>query len=108
MCLHERSLWGMFFLTLFTFGFYFIYWTVKVKGELNCRGASIPTAFLIIIPVANLYFWYKFAEAFQQQIARESNAIAEFLLMVLLPAIGMFIIQSRINDLVRRHRANQQ
>ena len=51
-------------LSFVTFGIYAIYWVVKTKGEINSLGAKIPTAWLMIIPIANLYFFYKYAEGF--------------------------------------------
>lgn len=103
MCLQERNLVSMFFLSIITIGFYFIYWSVKTKNSLNCLGARVPTAFLIIIPIANFYFWYKYSEAFAQYINKNNNVVAYFLLMALLPFIGMFILQAQINEVVNRH-----
>lgn len=52
--MEKRSPIGVFVLSLVTLGIYSIYWLVKTKGELNQRGASIPTAWLIIVPFVNI------------------------------------------------------
>lgn len=52
--MEKRSPIGVFVLSLVTLGIYGIYWLVKTKGELNQRGASIPTAWLIIVPFVNI------------------------------------------------------
>ena len=40
----HRSPIAVFLLPLITFGIYSIYWKVKTKGEMNEKGAQIPTA----------------------------------------------------------------
>ena len=42
-------------LALITFGIYSLVWFVKTKNEMNTKGATIPTAWLIIIPLVNYY-----------------------------------------------------
>jgi hypothetical protein len=103
MCLKERSLLGMFFLLIITFGFYWLYWSVKTKNEINCLGARIPTAFLVIIPFANFYFWYRYSQAFVTFVKKDSDPIAYFLLMSLLPVIGIFLVQDGLNDHIRKN-----
>ncbi len=96
----HRDLVVMAILLLCTFGFYFIYWAVSTKNELNRMGAHIPTGWLIIIPFANFYFWYKYAQAFGQYILKNDQAVVSyFLLLVLLPPVGMLIVQSHYNAL---------
>jgi len=42
-------------LSLLTLGIYVLVWFVKTKREMNTKGAEIPTAWLIIIPIINIY-----------------------------------------------------
>lgn len=99
--MQHRDLIIMVFLLICTLGFYFLYWSVVTKRELCERGADIPTAWLLIIPFANFYFWYKYAQGFAKHVlyADENSAIGYFLLMVLLPPVGMLIYQSEFNKL---------
>lgn len=105
MCLKERSLVGMAILTVLTFGLYFIYWAVKTKGEINCLGGRIPTAFLVIIPLANFYFWYRYAQEYVSHVKKDSDPIAYFLLMALLPIVGFFVVQDGLNNHIRNQTA---
>lgn len=51
----KRKPLAVFFLPVITFGIYYFVWFVKVKEELKSQGASIPTAWFLIIPFANIY-----------------------------------------------------
>ena len=93
----KRELWVMALLMLVTFGFYFIYWAVTTKRELYRLGADIPTAWLLIIPIAHFYFWYRYADAFTTYIKKGADPIGYFLLMALMPIVGIFVIQYELN-----------
>lgn len=93
----HRSLVTMFLLTIFTFGIYTIYWFATTRGELNAAGADIPTTWLFIVPIANFFYLYKFAEGFCTVILRsEQQKLAYFLVSVIVP-IGPLVYQSEIN-----------
>lgn len=95
----HRNLVGMFFLFFLTLGIYFFYWLVVTKDEFNSYGAKIPTAILYLIPIANIYFLYLFAQAFCQQVLKnEQKAILYFFLILLFPPAGMLIYQSYMNE----------
>jgi len=95
----KRNLWHMGLFLLLTLGIYAIYWLVVTKIELNRLGAKIPTAWLIIIPFANIYFFYKFAEGFSATVLKnKSQAVAYFLLLLLLFPIGELVYQHQINQ----------
>ncbi len=97
--IQKRDLFTVALLMLFTLGIYFIYWAVKTKGELCSMGADIPTAWLLIIPVVNFYFWYKYADAFTTFVKKGSDPIGYFLLMAFIPFAGVFVVQSELNKL---------
>ena len=85
--------------TIITFGIYSIYWFVKTKDEINSLGAEIPTAWLLIIPIANLYFQYKYADGFSEFVKKDDNAIMWFLLLFLVGPVAMIIFQIELNKL---------
>ncbi|MEM5835242.1 MAG: DUF4234 domain-containing protein [Candidatus Aenigmatarchaeota archaeon] len=64
MPIEKRNIVLIYLLGIVTLGIYFIYWLWKTKNELNELGAEIPTAWLIIIPFANIYWLYKYSEGF--------------------------------------------
>jgi uncharacterized membrane protein (GlpM family) len=68
MKITQRSPVAVIILTIVTFGICGLYWIVSTKREINGLGASIPTSWLLIIPIANLYYLYKFAEGFSTYV----------------------------------------
>ena len=94
-----RSLVFVFVMTLITIGFYAFYWFYKTKEEINSLGASIPTFWLMIIPIANLYWMYKYCEGFSDYVAKDDNKILWFLLYIIISIVPMLIFQSELNKL---------
>ena len=85
------------FLSLITLGIYALVWYVLTKNEMNTKGATIPTAWLIIIPFVNFYWLWKFCEGVELVTKKGMSAAVAFLLVFLLSVIGMAIIQSELN-----------
>jgi hypothetical protein len=98
MNFEKRDLVSMFFLTIITFGIYKLYWLVKTKEELNKAGADIPTAWLLVIPFANFYFLWRWAEAFAEKVKKDNNSVIYFVILIFLPFISMLILQNYINN----------
>ena len=96
--MEKRSLVKMFILGLVTLGIYYIYWYFATRRELIEKGAEIPSAWLFIIPFFNIYFLYKYSEAFSKYICKDDSVITYFLLLLLLPGIGQLILQNLINN----------
>ena len=67
----------------FTFGLYFWYWMVSTKNDINSQGGEIPTAWLLIIPIANIFWVYKYCESFANNIKKDNNPILWFILYLL-------------------------
>jgi hypothetical protein len=95
----RRDILAIYVLSIITFGIYAIYWLVQTKKEMNGLGATIPTAWLLIIPIANLYWMYKYCEAFATYVKKDNNAILWFILYVLIGIIMPAIVQSELNKL---------
>jgi len=87
--------------SIITFGIYGIYWAVKTKNEINSLGADIPTALLLIIPIANFYFWYKYADGFSTYVKKDNKGILWFLLYFFLPPVAIIIFQVELNNLAK-------
>ena len=99
MQIKHRSPVGIIILTIITFGIYGLYWVVKTKGEINRLGAQIPTAWLIIIPIANIYFVYKYSEGFATFVTKDKNTILWFLLYLVIAPVAMILVQIELNKL---------
>ena len=88
----RRSLLQTIVLTVCTLGLYLIYWAVITKRELEQAGGHVPNAILIIFPLANLYFWYRYAQSYAAIVKRNnhrSETIAYFF-VALMPSLAAF------------------
>lgn len=95
--MQKRNPFVILLLSIVTFGLYAIYWSVVTKGEANKAGAQIPTAWLIIIPLVNIYWYWKLAEGIGQVTNQQVSPIAVFLLIFFLGALGIVIVQFMLN-----------
>ena len=93
----KRSIAAVIVLSLLTFGIYGIYWFVATKAEMVDRGASIPTAWLLIIPLVNIYWTWKWCEGVDHVTQGKMSAAVTFLLVFLLGVIGVAIVQATFN-----------
>jgi len=95
----HRNIFLVYFFTVITFGIYPIYWIVSTKNEMNSLGAKIPTAWLLVLPVINLYWTYKYCEGFSEKVKKDNNTLLWFVLFVLVGIIMPAIVQSELNKL---------
>jgi hypothetical protein len=93
----KRSVVAVILLTIVTFGIYALVWMVKTKGEMVKLGAEIPTAWLLIVPIASIYWSWKFAGGVEHVTRGKQSQVMAFILMFVLGVIGMAIIQSELN-----------
>ena len=87
-----------------TFGLYMIYWYVQTKSEINSLGANIPTAWLYIIPIVNLYFLYKYSDGFSYYVKKDNAPVAWFLLSIVIKPVFMILVQMELNKLAMEIR----
>lgn len=97
--MQKRSPITVALLILVTFGIYGIVWQVKTKGEMNKLGANIPTAWLLIIPLVNIYWLWKYSEGVEQTTKGQMSAILSFVLLYLLSIIGAAVVQDSFNKI---------
>jgi hypothetical protein len=85
-------------LPFITLGIYSLVWIVKTKGEMNATvSPRIPTAWLLIVPIANFVFYWKFAGGVAQVTKGAAGQGLAFVVMLLLGPIGAAIVQSYLN-----------
>lgn len=94
----HRSPIAVFFLPFVTFGIYGLVWEVKTKIEMKRLGADIPTAWLIIVPIVNIYWLWKYSVGVEKVTNEKISGIMAFVLLILLGPIGMAIIQNDFNN----------
>lgn len=64
---------------------------------MNTKGSGIPTAWLLIIPFANLYWLWKYSKGVAFVTNNNSSAGGTFALLFFLSVIGMAITQCALN-----------
>lgn len=84
-------------LSLVTFGIYALVWHVQTKEEMNrTYGTNIPTAWLLLIPFVGALYWiWKWSEGAER--ATGTSGITVFLLMMLIPVVGIPVMASKFN-----------
>jgi len=88
----------VFLLGVVTSGIYSWYWAVKTKGEMNKLGEKIPTAWLWLVPVIGVVWWFwKYSEGVEHVTHEKTSSILAFIVMFLLGGIGQAIIQDSFN-----------
>lgn len=98
----KRSVGGVILLSIVTFGIYALYWHVATKSEMNDCGAEIPTAWLLLVPIANLYWIWKWCGGIEYISKEKMTAPVAFLLHAFIPVVGMAILQDTMNKAVDR------
>lgn len=92
-----RSIAAPLLLPLVTFGIYSLVWSVKTKNEMNKNGTAIPTAWLLIVPIANIIWLWKYSVGVEAFTGRSLGRHAAFWMMLLLGSIGSAIVQHEFN-----------
>lgn len=95
--MEKRSPVMVLLLGIITLGIYGLYWVIKTRAELCDKGADIPTAWLIIIPLVNIWWLWKYSQGVEKVTAGKMSAAVAFILLFLLGVIGMAIIQDTFN-----------
>jgi hypothetical protein len=95
----HRNVFLVYFFSFITFGIYALYWMVSTKKEINSLGAKIPTAWLLIVPIANIYWIYKYCEGFSLNVKKDDNTLLWFILYLIVGIIMPAIVQIELNKL---------
>ncbi len=97
--MQQRNPIAVALLPFITLGIYSIYWSVKTKGEMNNLGAPrIPTAWLLIVPIVNYWWQWKYSQGVAHVTKGKMDAVIAFILVILLGGIGQAIIQNTFNE----------
>lgn len=98
---------AVFFLPLVTFNIYTLAWYASTRGEMKRLGADVPTTWLIIVPFANLWWFWKYSEGVEYVTDRGMSTVSAFLLLILLGSIGMAIVQDNFNTIGKEDRPQE-
>jgi hypothetical protein len=95
----KRSPIAVFFLSYLTLGIYIIVWRVKTKGEMVRLGADIPSAWLMIIPIVNFWWLWKYSGGVSMVTKNSMSQAVAFIILLLLGGIGDAVIQDSFNKI---------
>jgi hypothetical protein len=93
----KRNPVAVLLLALVTLGIYAIIWIARSRGEMVARGAAIPTTWLIIVPIANLIYYWKWSKGVEHVTGGTANGVVVFILMLFLGPVGYIYAQSQFN-----------
>ncbi len=97
----KRSIILVYVFSIITLGIYTIYWLVSTKSEMNELGAKIPTGWLLIIPIVNLYWFYKYYDGFSSKVRKDNLAVIWFLIHLFVGIVMPAIVQSELNKIAK-------
>lgn len=98
----NRSVVQVILLSIVTLGIYGLIWIVQTKREMVKLGAEIPTSWLLIVPIANLIYLYKYFMGVEFVTKGEKQGMMLFLVWLLVPGgvfISMYITQEAFNKI---------
>ncbi len=95
--MENRSIAKMVVLGIVTLGLYFIAWVVWTAAEMRKKGAEIPTTWLIIVPIANIYWYWMYYQAAEKVTNGGVNGTMMFIISLLIPYVPFLIVQSEFN-----------
>jgi len=84
-------------LSIVTLGIYAIIWLARTRGEMVARGAGIPTTWLIIIPLVNIWYYWQWSAGVEHVTGGKVSTPVMFLLMWLISFVGIPYAQSVFN-----------
>jgi len=93
----KRSPFLVFLYSFITFGIYSLVWCVETKNEMNTKGAEIPTAWLLIIPIVDYIWLWKFCKGVELVTNKSMTTSVAFLWIFFLGVIGIAVIQDELN-----------
>lgn len=103
-----REIWKQVLFSIVSFGIYAIVWQVQVKGELNKSGAEIPTAWWMLVPIANIWWLWKYSEGVEKVLKGKYSAAIAFLLLFLTSIVGQAILQIEFNKIATDKQESAQ
>ena len=95
----KRSIAGVLLLPFITFGIYGLVWLIDTKEEMKRKGADIPSAILLIVPIGNIIWLWKYCKGVEKVTSGQSGAGGTFCLLFFLGPIGMAATQSAFNKI---------
>ncbi len=93
----NKNVFLVYFFSIITFGIYWTVWTVKSKRDMNALGADIPTSWLLIVPIANFYYMYKYCEGFSETVKKDNHTVLWCVVSFFAGIFMPFFVQTELN-----------
>ena len=94
----KRSPAAPLLLPVITLGIYLLVWLVKTKNEINETATNhIPSAWLLIVPIGNLVWYWKYAVGVEEFTHHDFNRAGTFWILLLFGPIGAAFVQRSFN-----------
>ena len=93
----KRNIVIIVILALITFGLYSIFWYFMTRKEMVSRGADIPTAWLVFVPIVGFWWLYKFCMGVEKVSAGKMSGMTLFILFIIVGLVGMAFAQDTLN-----------
>lgn len=98
----KRNMLGQVGLMIITFGIYAIYWFYQIAEEMKFIAKDHQASpglwtFLLFIPFAGLYSYYKFGELYERVSSDHFNKWLLFVLWIIFAPAVWFIVQTEMN-----------
>lgn len=94
----HKNIFVVYSMMFLTFGIYPIVWSVKSKRDMNALGANIPSTWLMLLPMVNIYWLYRYCEGFAQNVAKDNATVKWFCVHMFFGIVTPYIIQSKLNE----------
>ncbi len=94
----HRNLAAVVLLTIITLGIYWIVWLVMTTREMRKLGAKIPNCFLMVIPIVQYYWFWRYSEGVNKVTKGKWATGLVFLLFILLGIGGQILSQLAFNE----------
>jgi hypothetical protein len=96
----NKSLFLVYLYSIVTFGIYYLVWAVKSKRDMNAIGANIPTSWMLIVPIVNIYWQYKYFAGYSATFKNGKGTALYFILHAFTGGLFTpFLVQSELNKL---------
>lgn len=98
----KRNMLAQVGLMIITFGIYSIYWFYQISTEMKYVAKDNEASpglwtFLLFIPFANFWSYYKFSELYEKISSDKFNKWLLFVLWIVFSPAVWFIVQSEMN-----------
>ena len=100
MAFTKRSIGKLYLFIILTLGIYGLYWLYKTKIEIQENyNTNIPTCIFMIIPILNIYWLFRFTEAYVTKIRKKDEVALWFIIFFLVGIIMPYVVQKDLNNL---------